>query len=318
MEDGYYHSALDDVDPQPVKCRSWFKVGLAFISGCCLLFATITAVSGPGNIPTAESTSLRLFQLPKMMDRPLARSTFARADGPSSADSFGAMPTARFGADAEDMQAVGQAGTVGSVTPIQAARQATVPRSQLARWGPVAVPLLGLWGLNQASTMNVPADMLGTDALMATKAHGSCSLSVPANIRWGCDRKMADNICCFNRNFAEPSGYFLNTKFLSQENPGTGTTEVTFYDTMTAKPLFVAPRGRTWEEFVEESKVHGWPSFRDSEVVQENVRVLSGGETVSNDGTHLGHNIPDLNGNRYCINLVSIAGLPPIPPDSNA
>ena len=27
-------------------------------------------------------------------------------------------------------------------------------------------------------------------------------------------------------------------------------------------------------------------------------------------GTHLGHNLPDKNGNRYCINLVSIAGYP--------
>ena len=32
------------------------------------------------------------------------------------------------------------------------------------------------------------------------------------------------------------------------------------------------------------------------------------GETVSVDGTHLGHNLPDDAGNRYCINLVSVAG----------
>ena len=31
---------------------------------------------------------------------------------------------------------------------------------------------------------------------------------------------------------------------------------------------------------------------------------------VSADGTHLGHNLPDGSGNRYCINLVSVAGLP--------
>ncbi len=53
------------------------------------------------------------------------------------------------------------------------------------------------------------------------------------------------------------------------------------------------------------------PSFRDEEVVWDNVRVLKGsGETVSLDGTHLGHNLPDRAGNRYCINLVSIAGNP--------
>ena len=34
------------------------------------------------------------------------------------------------------------------------------------------------------------------------------------------------------------------------------------------------------------------------------------GETVSVDGTHLGHNLPDRSGSRYCINLVSVAGNP--------
>ena len=34
------------------------------------------------------------------------------------------------------------------------------------------------------------------------------------------------------------------------------------------------------------------------------------GEVVSVDGTHLGHNLPDGSGNRYCIDLVSVAGLP--------
>ena len=49
----------------------------------------------------------------------------------------------------------------------------------------------------------------------------------------------------------------------------------------------------------------------DEEVVWDNVRVLKGsGETVSVDGTHLGHNLPDRSGNRYCINLVSVAGSP--------
>ena len=40
------------------------------------------------------------------------------------------------------------------------------------------------------------------------------------------------------------------------------------------------------------------------------VRCLPNGETVSVDGTHLGHNLPDKTGNRYCINLVSVAGRP--------
>lgn len=80
---------------------------------------------------------------------------------------------------------------------------------------------------------------------------------------------------------------------------------------MTGKPLFRAPVNRSVDDFIAESEVHGWPSFRDDEVVWENVRVLkSSGETVSTSGTHLGHNLPDKNGNRYCINLVSVAGNP--------
>ena len=67
----------------------------------------------------------------------------------------------------------------------------------------------------------------------------------------------------------------------------------TFFDSITGKPLFKAPLGRSLEEFVLESQKHGWPSFRDDEVIWENVRVLEDGETVSLDGTHLGHNLPD-------------------------
>lgn len=86
--------------------------------------------------------------------------------------------------------------------------------------------------------------------------------------------------------------------------------DITFYDSNTGKELFYAPRGRSWKSFVIESKQHGWPSFRDEEVNWERVRVLSNGECVSIDGTHLGHNLPDGRGNRYCINLVSVAGRP--------
>jgi hypothetical protein len=59
----------------------------------------------------------------------------------------------------------------------------------------------------------------------------------------------------------------------------------------------VAPIHRSAADLVFESRVHGWPSFRDDEVVWENVRVLrNSGETVSISGTHLGHNLPDKKG----------------------
>ena len=114
----------------------------------------------------------------------------------------------------------------------------------------------------------------------------------------------------------EHSGYFVRkTTFEddAKEELGVhtdGKTQITFYDSNTGKALFHAPRGRTLEEFLEESRNHGWPSFRDDEVNWDLVRCLPDGEAVSVDGTHLGHNLPDRKGNRYCINLVSVAGKP--------
>lgn len=113
--------------------------------------------------------------------------------------------------------------------------------------------------------------------------------------------------------FLENGGYFQGTSFeddIRQQVARSGGP-VTFYDSVTGKPLFKAPVSRSVDDFINESEVHGWPSFRDDEVVWENVRVLkSSGETVSTSGTHLGHNLPDKRGNRYCINLVSVAGNP--------
>jgi hypothetical protein len=34
------------------------------------------------------------------------------------------------------------------------------------------------------------------------------------------------------------------------------TQEVTFYDSVTGKPLFIAPRERTAQEFIKESEAH--------------------------------------------------------------
>ena len=148
----------------------------------------------------------------------------------------------------------------------------------------------------------------GNEDIMAQKAHGTTQTPVQTNLRWDVQRDTADKICSFNRHYAEYSGYFRNVpQFLDECKKG---QEIVYYDSVTGKPLFVAPRGRTMEQFVAESASHGWPSFRDEEVVWENMRVLKDGEAVSVDGTHLGHNLPDFKGNRYCINLVSVAGNP--------
>eukprot|EP00039_Didymoeca_costata_P027574 m.18688 g.18688 ORF g.18688 m.18688 type:complete len:177 (+) comp6381_c0_seq2:116-646(+) len=169
-------------------------------------------------------------------------------------------------------------------------------------------PTLRLYNRIMSSSIPEKLPVVAPDSLMDQKGHGTVANPLRTPMLYGVDEKKADEICCFNRHYAENSGYFLTTKWKKEvENKG----EVTYYDPANGKPLFIAPRGRTFKEFLEESKKHGWPSFRDQEVVWENVRCLENGECVSTAGTHLGHNIPDgAKKNRYCINLVSCAGTP--------
>ncbi|CAJ1969612.1 unnamed protein product [Cylindrotheca closterium] len=151
-----------------------------------------------------------------------------------------------------------------------------------------------------------PPCVMGDESIMAPKAHGTSAIPVQEKLRWGCDVKKADEICNFNRHYAEHSGYFEKTTFKKEAREASGP--IKFYDSNTGKHLFTAPVGRTMNEFLIESSAHGWPSFRDAEVNWEYVRCLPNGESVSVDGTHLGHNLPDDKGSRYCINLVSVAG----------
>lgn len=150
---------------------------------------------------------------------------------------------------------------------------------------------------------------LGDESIMSPKAHGTSATPVQESLRYDVSGKLADRISNYNRHFAEMGGYFEGTSFEKKAREANGP--LTYYDSVTGKALFVAPVDRSVDDFIRESQIHGWPSFRDQEVVWDNVRVLkNSGETVSVDGTHLGHNLPDRSGNRYCINLVSVAGNP--------
>ena len=90
----------------------------------------------------------------------------------------------------------------------------------------------------------------------------------------------------------------------------TKNKEMTYYDSVTGKPVFIAPRGRTHDEFIEETQRIGWLSFTEREVVWENVRCMVSGEVVGVNGSHLGHLIPQNDEVRYVISLVSVAGYP--------
>jgi peptide methionine sulfoxide reductase MsrB len=181
----------------------------------------------------------------------------------------------------------------------------------IAFTAPIAPSTVSAAGLAADDKLAVGGQIaFGDEAIMAPKAHGTSQFPVQSDLMYGVSNKLADRICNFNRHFAESAGYFQSTNWEEAVLQSNGQP-ITFYDSVTGKPLFVAPIGRSAADLIAESEKHGWPSFRDQEVVWENVRVLrSSGETVSKDGTHLGHNLPDRKGNRYCINLVSIAGKP--------
>ncbi|KAI2512606.1 hypothetical protein MHU86_1825 [Fragilaria crotonensis] len=153
--------------------------------------------------------------------------------------------------------------------------------------------------------------ILASEDVMRTKSHGTSDKPVMKDLRWSCDYEVADRICNFNRHYAEYAGYWTSTTFLKDiKNRDDPNAPIQFYDSVTGELLFTAPVGRSMDDFIKESNSHGWPSFRDEECNWEHVRCLENGECVSTTGTHLGHNLPDKKGNRYCINLVSVAGQP--------
>ena len=98
-----------------------------------------------------------------------------------------------------------------------------------------------------------------------------------------------------NTHYAERRGSYSH---VYSQLDSSGVT--TFYDSVCGIPLFRAPVGRSFAEWQAESVNHGWPSFRKEETFTENVIILSSGEMRSMCDVHLGHNLPDSRGDRYC------------------
>lgn len=181
-----------------------------------------------------------------------------------------------------------------------------VPKATTTGVGAVSPTNLSTQPFNSPPASNIPVSGLSA-TLMSQKAHGTCLAHVMPRMRWNINEKKSDEICCFNRDWAEYSGYWKTTSFLADASTHSDAEPMDFFDSVTGDLLFRAPIGRTWAQFLAESTRHGWPSFRDAEVNWNKVRTLQNGETVSVSGTHLGHNLPD-DRNRYCINLISVSG----------
>jgi len=143
----------------------------------------------------------------------------------------------------------------------------------------------------------------------------SCSNPVQYPLRWGLGKipwsgneTMAEAICCDTQwaPYAEPQFLYQQVNmFDTLDTDGVNT----FYDPTCGIPLFKAPIGRSFADWKSETDEHGWPSFRDAEMTK-NI-VVRDNKVYSTCGTKLGDNLPDETGNRYCLDLVCLAGKEP-------
>jgi hypothetical protein len=86
--------------------------------------------------------------------------------------------------------------------------------------------------------------------------HVRLSCSIGSFIR--CIEQISRSHYNFNRRFAEQAGYFESTSLEDQVRTMAKKGEpVTFYDSVAGKALFVAPVGRSADQFIAESKIHG-------------------------------------------------------------
>ena len=124
--------------------------------------------------------------------------------------------------------------------------------------------------------------VMGDEQLMSPKAHGTSNTPVQTELRYGCDTKLADQICNFNRHCG-------HSPFHAHQLAQWGQRAYRLLRPNSGKPLFQAPINRTFSDFLKiyESRL---AQFRD-DGVNWVCEVLPDGECVSIDGTHLGHNV---------------------------
>ena len=95
----------------------------------------------------------------------------------------------------------------------------------------------------------------GDESIMAPKAHGTSEKPVQESLKYNVSNQLADKISNYNRRFAEMGGYFESTTF--EETVRAAKGPITYYDSVTGKPLFVAPINRSVDDFIKESQIHG-------------------------------------------------------------
>ncbi len=79
----------------------------------------------------------------------------------------------------------------------------------------LSIALISMMG-NSAARSSSGYPIYADESIMSQKQHGTCVAPVMQNLRWKCDVNTADRICCFNRHYAEHSGYWESTSFLKE------------------------------------------------------------------------------------------------------
>eukprot|EP00930_Biecheleria_cincta_P093849 TRINITY_DN8445_c0_g1_i1.p1 TRINITY_DN8445_c0_g1~~TRINITY_DN8445_c0_g1_i1.p1 ORF type:complete len:217 (+),score=28.74 TRINITY_DN8445_c0_g1_i1:70-651(+) len=79
-----------------------------------------------------------------------------------------------------------------------------------------AAAFVGSASASSAVAKSSQYPIIGSESIMNKKQHGTSPHAVQNELRWGCDRAKADEICSFNRDYAEFAGYWKKTSFIQE------------------------------------------------------------------------------------------------------
>ena len=98
--------------------------------------------------------------------------------------------------------------TVAAFAFAPAARVSSLALASSSRGVRSSAPNMGLLdGLMGKSGFDGPV-VMGTEEMMSQKQYGTSAVPIQTDLRWNCDVKTADNICNYNRHYAEYGGYW--------------------------------------------------------------------------------------------------------------